>query len=56
MNDTKPRIATRFEVYPKTEYECGSSRPIHKTEYDNIYILYEYGFDVNTGKEITKKS
>ena len=55
MNGTKSRIATRFEKYPTIERKCGSPRPIHKTEYDNIYILYEYGFDMNTGKEITKQ-
>ena len=55
MIDTKSTIATRFEVYPLVERECGSLRPIHKTEYDDIYILYEYGFDMNTGKKITRK-
>ena len=24
MNNTKTQIATRFDVYPKTEHECGS--------------------------------
>ena len=55
MNNTKTQIATRFEVYPNTENECRSHGPIHKTEYDDICILYEYGFDMNTGREITKK-
>ena len=34
-------IATRFEVYPLVERECGSLQTIHKTEYDDIYIIYE---------------
>ena len=55
MNDTKSKVATRFEVYSTIERECGSPRPIHETDYDDIYILYEYGFDMNTGKEITKQ-
>ena len=55
MNDTNSKIATRFEVYPLVERECGSLHPIHKTEYDDIYILYEYGFDMNTGKKITRQ-
>ena len=55
MNHTKSQIATRFELYPKTVRECGSPRPIHKTEYDDIFILYKYGFDLNTGNEITKQ-
>ena len=50
MNDTKSKIATRFEVYSTIERVCGSPRPIHKTDYDDIYILYKYRFDLNTGK------
>ena len=53
-HNIKTQIATRFEVYQKTEHECGSHRPIHKIEYDDIYILYENVFDMNNGKEITK--
>ena len=34
-------IANRFEVYPLVERECGSLQPIHKTEFDDIYIKYE---------------
>ena len=30
-------IATRFEVFPLVERECGSLQPLHKTEYDDIY-------------------
>ena len=48
-------IATRFEVYPLVERECGSLQPIHKKEYDDIYIIYEYGFDMHTGQKVTKK-
>ena len=55
MNNTNSKIATRFEIYPFVERECGSLHPIHKTEYDDIYILYKYGFDMNTEKKITRK-
>ena len=55
MNETNSRITTRFEVYPTIERECDSARPIDRTEYDNIYVLYEYGFDMNKRKKITKK-
>ena len=48
-------IATRFEVYPLVERECGSPQSLHKTEYDDIYIIYEYGFDMHTGQKVTKK-
>ena len=48
-------IATRFEVYPLVERECESPQPLHKTEYDDIYIIYEYGFDMHTGLKVTRK-
>ena len=48
-------IATRFEIYPIVEHECGSIQPLHKTEYDDIYIIYEYGFDMHTGQKVKRK-
>ena len=48
-------IATRFEVFPLVERKCGSLQPLHKTEYDDIYIIYEYGFDMHTGQKATRK-
>ena len=48
-------ISTRFEVYPLVERKCGSIQPIHKTEYNDIYIIYEYGFDMHTGQKVTRK-
>ena len=48
-------IATRFEVYPLVERECCSLRPIHKTECDDFYIIYGYGFDMHTGQKVTRK-
>ena len=47
-------IATRFEIYPIVEHDCGSIQPLHKTEYDDIYIIYEYGFDMHTGQKVTR--
>ena len=54
MNKTDT-IATRFEIYPIVECECGSLQPKHKTIYDDIYIIYEYGFDIHTGQKVTRK-
>ena len=48
-------IATRFEVFPLVERECASLQPFHKTEYDDIYIIYGYGFDMHTGQKVTRK-
>ena len=47
-------IATRFEVFPLVERECGSLQPLHQTEYHDIYIIYEYGFDMHTGQKVTR--
>ena len=44
------QIATRFEVYSKPEFYCGSTKPLYPTEYKDIFIIYEHGFDMNTGK------
>ena len=53
-NKTTPnnntQIATRFEVYSKPEIYRGSTKPLYPTEYDDIFIIYEHGFDMNTGK------
>ena len=48
-------VATRFEVYPLVERQCGSLQPVHKTEYDDIYIIHEYGFNMKTGQKVTRK-
>ena len=54
LNKTASK-ATRFEIYPIVEHECGSIQPLHKTEYDDIYIIYAYGFDMHTRQKVTKK-
>ena len=48
-------IATRFEIYPLVEHECGSLQQIPKTEYDDFYIIYEHGFDMHTGQKVARK-
>ena len=47
-------IATRFEVYPLVEREWGSLQPIHKTEYDDIYIITNTD-SICTGRKVTRK-
>ena len=39
INDTNFEIATRIDVYPIVERECGSLRPIQKTD-STISIYY----------------
>ena len=56
------QIATRFEVHNKPEFYCGLFyhyiliplyyylNTLYPTEYEDIFIIYEHGFDMNTGK------
>ena len=44
------QIKTRFQIYSKPEFYCGSTKPLYPTEYEDIFIIYEHGFDMNTGK------
>ena len=41
---------TRFQVYQETELACKYKNPLHKTQYSEILVEYENGFDMTTGK------
>ena len=41
---------TRFQIYQKTEFACKYTNPVHKTQYSEILVEYEKGFDMTTGK------
>ena len=43
---------TRFQIYPETELACKYTKPLYKTQYSEILVEYEQGFDMNTGKLI----
>ena len=40
---------TRFQLYPETELACKYKTSIYKTQYSEILVEYEDGFDMNTG-------
>ena len=40
---------TRIQIYSETELACKYNRPIYKTQYSEILVEYENGFDMNTG-------
>ena len=40
---------TRFQIYPETELACKYKKPIYKTQYSEILVEDEHGFDLNTG-------
>ena len=41
---------TRFQKYPETELAWKYTKPLYKTQYSEILVAYEDGFDMNTGK------
>ena len=41
---------TRFQIYPETEFACKYRNPLYKTQYSEILVEYEKGFDMTTGK------
>ena len=42
---------TRFQLYQETEFACKYSNPLYKTQYSEILVEYEKGFDMTTGKK-----
>ena len=41
---------TRFQIYQETEFACKYRNPVYETQYSEILVEYEKGFDVTTGK------
>ena len=41
---------TRFQIYHKTEFACKYRNPLYKTQYSEILVEYEKGFDMTTEK------
>ena len=41
---------TRFQIYQETEFACKHTNPLYKTQYSEILVEYEKGFDMTTGK------
>ena len=41
---------TRCKIYQETELACKYRNPLHKTQYSEILVEYEKGFDMTTGK------
>ena len=43
---------TRFQIYPETKLAFKYNKPLYKTQYSEILVEYEDGFDMKTGKLI----
>ena len=39
---------SRFEIYSNAQI-CGKPEPLFSTQYDDIFVTYLDGFDMNTG-------
>ena len=42
---------TRFQVFHETEFACKYKNPLYKTQYSEILVEYDEGFDMTTGKK-----
>ena len=41
---------SRFEIYPIAQTFCGKPEQIYSTQYDDIFVTYLDGFDMNNGQ------
>ena len=41
---------SRFEIYPIAQTFRGKPEPLYSTQYDDIFVTYLDGFDMNTGQ------
>ena len=51
IHDIENKI-THFQIYQETEFACKYRNPFYKTQYSEIFVEYEKGFDMTTGKKI----
>ena len=49
LNNIENKL-TRFQIYQETEFACKYVNPLYKTQYSEILVEYEQGFDMTTGK------
>ena len=41
---------SRFEIYPIPQTFCGKPEPLYSTQYEDIFVTYLDGFDMNNGR------
>ena len=41
---------SRIEIYPIAQTFCGKLEPLFSTQYEDIFVTYSDGFDMNTGQ------
>ena len=47
FHETENKL-TRFQIYQETEIACKYRSPLYKTQYSEILVEYEKGFDMTT--------
>ena len=45
-----PRNTSIFQIYNNPQSICDSNKIVYPTPYSSLYIYYEGGFDMDTGK------
>ena len=48
--DNIEKQLTRFQIYHETEFACIYKNPLYKTQYSEILVEYDKGFDMTIGK------
>ena len=41
---------SRVEIYPIAQTFCGKPEPLYSTQYEDIFVTYLHGFDMNNGQ------
>ena len=41
---------TSFQIYQETEFACKYKNPLYKTQYSEVLVEYDKGFDMISGK------
>ena len=41
---------SRFEVFPHTQTFLGKHEPLYSTQYSDLFVTYQEGFNMHTGK------
>ena len=46
----KSIVENQFEIYPIAQTFCGKPEPLYSTQYEDIFVTYLDGFDMNNGQ------
>ena len=49
QNPHNPSLS-RFELFPHTQTFCGKPEPLYTTQYSDLFVTYQEGFNMHTGQ------